>query len=146
MSALSTFLSLFTPSVPHQNGLCLLPRPAEQKKQQKGQAPKAQSDAYLINERTNTFGFRSASDAARTGAEKWLTGFDKSEIESRNLAGGYEVIQSNSLAKERWALGDSVAECARVVNRGESWVQKRYAAFSAALSKEREQNETDIAK
>lgn len=144
MSAFDQLLSLLTP--PAQRSLCLLPPPPQTEKQKKGQAPKAQSDAYLINEATNTFGFRSASDAARTGAETWLTGFDKSVLHQKELTGGYEVMQSNAKAKERWALGDSVAECARAVNRSESWVQKRYAAFSAALSKERLQNETDIAK
>lgn len=144
MSALTQLLSLLAP--PAQHPLCLLPPPPQTEKQKKGQAPKAASDLYVIDEDRRQFGFRTASDAARTGAETWLTGFDKSEIESRNLTGGYEVMQSNAKAKERWALGDSVAECARSVNRGESWVQKRYAAFSAALSKERLQNEIGIAK
>lgn len=114
----------------------MLPMPVQ--KQPKGEAPKKEPGIYVISEERRQFGFRSDKEASREGAVKWLTNYDKSELQSRSLFGKTkEVFAQNATCKERWALGDSVAECARHMALSDSWIEKRYAAFSTALSSER---------
>ena len=137
MQLLRTIAQIFTPTPPKPQSLCVLPRPVQ--KVAKGKAAAPVRDSYLDDKETNRWGFHHGKEAERTGAEKWLTGFDKEALRERDLLGvGRKVQIQNEKCKERWATGDSVAECMAAMGKSDSWVEKRYAAFGAALSKEGE--------
>lgn len=115
-------------------GLCVLPAPVQAVK-----APKAakMEDAYIEREETNTWGFRQAS--ARTsneGSVASLTDSDVTALIDRGLWGGREVQDVNIRCKVLWYESKSVADAAKILKRSESWTEKRFGAFSAALSGE----------
>ncbi len=136
MGAFSEIWQLFTGATAQPRGVCMLPLPVA--KREKGIPQKKEPGIYVISEERRQFGFRSDKEASREGAVKWLTNFDQSELEARNLGGKTKEVQAqNKTCKERWALGESVAQCAALMKLSDSWVEKRYACFSAALLIER---------
>lgn len=124
-------------------GVCVLPEPPAPKA--KGKKVEKEPGVFDIEVRYNadgkpisgTFGFREAKEADREGAVQWITELDKSALRERDLWGGRKVVAQNEACKKHWAMGDTVADCCRVMRLSDSWVEKRYGAFSAALSSER---------
>lgn len=130
--------SILRSSPPANRLLCVLPKPAV--RVAKGTAKKPVASIYEIDPERKHYGFHLESrETEREGAERWLTGLDRAELEQRSLGGGKKVIAENEKAKAAWAGGDTVVECAKTLRLSESWVEKRFAAFSAALSTERSQ-------
>ena len=87
--------------------------------------------------------FRDDRMADREGAEKWLTNFDIDHLKQRNEWGdpkskrGRAANARNLTCKIHWANLMSVDECAKQMGLSDSYVEKKYAAFSAALLEER---------
>lgn len=136
ISFLADLFPQFSPTIVPA-GVCVLPAPQESRK--RPDAPKVKREGvFTINEETRTFGFRDEKEAAREGAVSTLTGYDLSVLRQRSLWGGKKVQSQNATAKVAWHNGETVGECARSLGLSESWVEKRFAAFSAALSDERE--------
>lgn len=143
---LATFREIFTylTAAPAQpKAVSVLPPPPPPKV--KGAKPKKEPGVYDIDVRydpkgravSGTFGFLDDKEAEREGAVSWLTNFDKAALKERGIWGGKKVIAQNETCKKRWAEGDGVGDCARFMRLSESWVEKRYAAFGAALSVEK---------
>lgn len=128
-------LSLFSQQQPPRQGLCVLPAPVAPKAKA---APTAKEPGvFEINRETRTFGFRHDKEATREGAVANLTAYDRSALEERGLWGGRKVVNQNAAAKKAWHDGDTVGECAKAIRLSESWVEKRFGAFSDALLKSR---------
>lgn len=134
---------LLTAAPAQPKAVCVLPPPPPPR--EKGTKAKKEPGVYDIevkyNERgaavSGTFGFLDDKEAEREGAVNWLTNYDKAALKERGVWGGKKVVMQNETCKKRWAIGDSVGDCARQMNLSDSWVEKRYAAFGAALSEER---------
>ncbi len=136
LSFLAQIFPQFSPTI-DPPGVCVLPAPPEARK--RPDAPKVKREGvFTINEETRTFGFRDEKEAAREGAVSTITGNDLHFLRERGLWGGKKVQAQNIAAKLAWHSGETVGECARSLGLSESWVEKRFAAFSAALSDERE--------
>ncbi len=137
------FHFLTTPQQAAPAGVCVLPPPPAPR--ERGKKVEKEPGVYDIEVQytadgravSGTFGFREAKEADREGAVMWLTELDKAALRQRELWGGAKVAAQNEAAKKAWASGDTVADCSRVLRLSESWVEKRYGAFSAALSSER---------
>lgn len=115
-------------------GLCAIPAPVQPIK-----APKVTKiqDAFLEREETNTWGFRQASARpSNEGSVASLTDQDVTALIDRGLWGGREVQDVNIRCKALWHDGKTVEEAAKILKRSESWTEKRYGAFGAALSGE----------
>lgn len=112
-------------------GTCALPIPPASVK-----APKAATvqDAYIERAETNTWGFRKVSGKpSHDGSVASLTDMDVTALIDRGLWGGRDVQDANVRCKAYWHDGKSVAETSKILKRSESWTEKRYGAFSAAL-------------
>ena len=68
---------------------------------------------------------------------RYCTEYDKQVLRDRGLWGFKKVQAQNEKAKALWFSGDTVAEAADALGLSGSWMEKRYAAFSTALSMER---------
>jgi len=135
MGALSSFLNFFTGYEKPLPTLHFLPPPPAPK--DKGVAPKKQSALFVIDEQRNEFGFHSDKEADRKGAATWITNFDKEVLSERGLFGVTKGVQDqNTTCKKMWSTGETVADCARIMKVSDSWVEKRFACFSYALSQE----------
>lgn len=113
-------------------GTCALPAPKVMVK-----VPKAEKvpDAYLEREETNTWAFRQASARpSNEGSVASLTDADVTALIDRGLWGGREVQDVNVRCKALWHEGKTVEDAAKILKRSESWTEKRFGAFSAALS------------
>jgi hypothetical protein len=130
----SLFNSLFAIEAPL--AVCVLPKPVAPK-DKAAPAPK-EPGVFEINRETRTFGFRHDKEATREGAVANLTAHDCAALEERGLWGGKKVVKQNATAKAAWHDGKTVGQCAAAVGLSDSWAEKRYGAFSAALSEERE--------
>lgn len=136
---LNFFRSIFaTPQAPSLSelakGTCVLPAPPVSVNLPK--AAKMQ-DAYIEREETNTWGFRQVSARpSNDGSVASLTDADVAALVDRGLWGGREVVDVNVRCKALWHEGKSVTDAAKILKRSESWTEKRYGAFSAALSVE----------
>lgn len=136
---LSIIRSIFTPAPAPTlselaQGTCALPDPPQAVK-----APKAAKmhDAYLEREETNTWAFRQASARPSfEGSVASLTDSDVTALVDRGLWGGREVQDVNIRCKALWHEGKTVDEVGKILKRSPSWVEKRFGAFSAALSGE----------
>lgn len=143
LTAFREILTYLTAAPAQPKGLSVLPPPPAPK--EKGKAKEKEPGVYDIsvtyNERgapvSGTFGFRDDREAEREGAVNWLTNFDKSALQERGVWGGKKVVAQNATCKKRWVLGDNVGDCARYMKLSDSWVEKRFAAFGAALSEEK---------
>ena len=139
MKMRNIFRSLFTPPPAPSlsdlaQGTCALPDPPQAVK-----VPKAAKmhDAYIEREETNTWGFRQVSARpSNDGSVASLTDADVTALVDRGLWGGREVVDVNVRCKALWHEGKSVTDAAKILKRSESWTEKRYGAFSAALSGE----------
>lgn len=78
-----------------------------------------------------------SKEAERHGAVRYCTEYDKQVLRDRGLWGFKKVQAQNEKAKALWFSGDTVAEAADALGLSGSWMEKRYAAFSTALSMER---------
>lgn len=125
--------SLFAIDAPR--AVCVLPDPVAAKP--KAPAAAKEPGVFEINRETRTFGFRHDKEATRDGAVPHLTAYDRAALEERGLWGGRKVINQNAAAKKSWHDGDTVGECAKTIQRSDSWVEKRFGAFGAALLDER---------
>lgn len=137
--------SFLTPSAPVIG--CRLPPPTIRQA-----APKRakQTDIFAIDEQRAEFGFRVATAInQQEGAVSDLTGWDIEELKARGLWGSEKTLRGrtnkrgaktnhdNLKAKAAWRGGGNAASIAKGVGLGDSWAEKRHAAFEAALSNER---------
>ena len=128
---LNALLSIFAPTAPVTRGVCVLPAPPAPRPKAMP-APKV-SGVFVENAETRTFGFRHERETDRAGAVPGLTGYDREILSNRGLWGGRAVIEQNRAAKVAWHNGETVAQCAAVLRKSDSWVEKRFAAFGSAL-------------
>lgn len=112
------------------------------KKQAAKVVEQKQADAYIIQPETNTYGFRSnrATDV-HEGSVPHLTNYDVQALIDRELWGakgrkGATANAKTATAKALWHDGCTPAEIQSGTGMSESWVEKRVAAFAAALSAE----------
>ncbi len=126
-------------------GRSILPIPAQKRAPAAVKKEKKPTSVFDIdvqyNDRGNpvsgTFGFYAAStEADRKGAVRHCTGYDKQELEDRGLSGGNKVQAQNEKCKALWFAGETVAAAMAEMKLSDSWIEKRFAAFSAALSAE----------
>lgn len=128
------FFGVPTYDVSKAQGICYLPPPVAPRAKTK--APKAEPTIYAINEEQNFYGFRMDPTENREGATAWLTTYDNEALQERGLSGGKKVVNQNQACKRHWYGCDSVADAAKVMGLSGSWIEKRFAVFSAALSVE----------
>lgn len=115
-------------------GTCVLPAPKVMVKVPKADKP---VDAFIEREETNTWGFRHVSARpSNDGSVASLTDQDVTALIDRGLWGGKEVQDVNVRCKTLWHEGKTVDEASKILKRSTSWVEKRFGAFSAALSGE----------
>lgn len=125
------------------SGLCVVPGP---RVRVQVKAKEQQPDAVLIDKVTNTYTFRSnRATEVREGAVPGLTAYDIEALKDRELYGGNNRKGKasnikNAHAKALWCDGCTVPEIASATGMGDSWVEKRVAAFGAALSLEMAEN------
>jgi hypothetical protein len=126
-------------------GRCVLPIPVQKQAPAAVKKEKKPTSVFDIdvqyNDRGNpvsgTFGFYTASlEADRKGAVRHCTGYDIQELEGRGLSGGKKVQAQNERCKALWFSGETVAGAMAEMKLSDSWIEKRFAAFSAALSAE----------
>ena len=126
-------------------GRSILPLPVQKRAPAAVKKEKKPTSVFDIdvqyNDRGNpvsgTFGFYTASvEADRKGAVRHCTGYDKQELEDRGLSGGNKVQAQNERCKSLWFAGETVAAAMAEMKLSDSWIEKRFAAFSAALSAE----------
>lgn len=126
-------------------GRSILPLPVQKRAPAAVKKEKKPTSVFDIdvqyNDRGNpvsgTFGFYTASvEADRKGAVRHCTGYDKQELEDRGLSGGNKVQAQNEKCKALWFAGETVAAAMAEMKLSDSWIEKRFAAFSAALSAE----------
>lgn len=98
-------------------------------------APK-ESGVYVEDEERRVYGFRMDKESDRKGAAPHLTGYDVRTLKERGLYGGKQVQAQNITCKRMWHGGESVSGAAAQMRLSESWVEKRFACFSTALSEE----------
>lgn len=91
---------------------------------------------YEIDKDRQFFGFHMKEAASREGAVKHCTQYDKDALRTRLLWGGKKVVSQNEACKALWYAGESVADACKTIGLSDSWVEKRFAAFGAALSLE----------
>ena len=137
-------------SVQPIQGRCVLPMPVQKQTPAAVKKEKKPTSVFDIdvqyNDRGNpvsgTFGFYTAStEADRKGAVRHCTGYDLQELQDRGLSGGNKVQAQNERCKALWFSGETVAGAMAEMKLSgmplsESWIEKRFAAFSAALSAE----------
>lgn len=114
--------------------VCILPIQAA--KPEPVKKPKPIPSIYDIDQERREYGFHIEKMADREGAVKYLTGYDRRTLEQRDLWGGKGVQAQNAKAKALWHGGETAGEAARQMGLSESWVEKRFASFSTALSEE----------
>ncbi len=126
-------------------GRCVLPMPIQKQAPAAVKKEKKPTSVFDIdvqyNDRGNpvsgTFGFYTASvEADRKGAVRYCTGYDLQELQDRGLSGGKKVQAQNERCKALWFSGETVAAAVSEMKLSDSWIEKRFAAFSAALSAE----------
>jgi hypothetical protein len=126
-------------------GRSILPLPVQKRAPAAVKKEKKPTSVFDIdvqyNDRGNpvsgTFGFYTASvEADRKGAVRHCTGYDKQELEDRGLSGGNKVQAQNERCKSLWFAGETVTAAMAEMKLSDSWIEKRFAAFSAALSAE----------
>lgn len=126
-------------------GRCVLPMPIQKQAPAAVKKEKKPTSVFDIdvqyNDRGNpvsgTFGFYTASvEADRKGAVRHCTGYDLQELQDRGLSGGKKVQAQNERCKALWFSGETVAGAMAEMKLSDSWIEKRFAAFSAALSAE----------
>jgi len=126
-------------------GRSILPLPAQKRAPAAVKKEKKPTSVFDIdvqyNDRGNpvsgTFGFYTAStEADRKGAVRHCTGYDLQELQDRGLSGGNKVQAQNERCKSLWFAGETVAAAMAEMKLSDSWIEKRFAAFSAALSAE----------
>ena len=126
-------------------GRSILPLPAQKRAPEAVKKEKKPTSVFDIdvqyNDRGNpvsgTFGFYTAStEADRKGAVRHCTGYDLQELQDRGLSGGNKVQAQNERCKSLWFAGETVAAAMAEMKLSDSWIEKRFAAFSAALSAE----------
>ncbi len=126
-------------------GRSILPLPVQKRAQAAVKKEKKPTSVFDIdvqyNDRGNpvsgTFGFYTAStEADRKGAVRHCTGYDLQELQDRGLSGGNKVQAQNEKCKALWFAGETVAAAMAEMKLSDSWIEKRFAAFSAALSAE----------
>ena len=131
-------------------GRCVLPMPIQKQALAAVKKEKKQTSVFDIdvqyNDRGNpvsgTFGFYTASvEADRKGAVRHCTGYDLQELDGRGLGGGKKVQAQNERCKALWFSGETVAAAMAEMRLSDSWIEKRFAAFSAALSAENAANQ-----
>lgn len=129
----------------YEFGCVLPPPPAPQPRRAVPKPKESASDMYLIDKATQSYGFHTASAVQqRSGASAQLSGLDEEELELRGIwsAARTKVAKTSrtntARAKAFWADGKMVAEIATLMGLSESWVEKRAAAFEAALKREGE--------
>jgi hypothetical protein len=132
-------------SVQPIQGRCVLPMPIQKQAPAAVKKEKKPTSVFDIdvqyNDRGNpvsgTFGFYTASvEADRKGAVRYCTGYDLQELQDRGLSGGKKVQAQNERCKALWFSGETVAGAMAEMKLSDSWIEKRFAAFSAALSAE----------
>jgi hypothetical protein len=116
-------------------GVCYLPAPPPRKAKRK--EPERVASIYDIDKDRKFFGFHMDDPANREGATKWCTEYDIEALKDRQIWGGKKVVSQNETCKSLWYAGESVADTARTMGLSGSWVEKRFGAFSAALSEEK---------
>lgn len=125
---------------------CLLPPP---KVRQAAPKQTKQADIYAIDEKRNEYGFNFATASVQAdGSRPELTAYDIEELKARDLWGqertarghknrkGIKTNADNARAKAAWHVGGNMAEIAKATGLGDSWSEKRNAAFEAALRAE----------
>jgi hypothetical protein len=132
----STFTSSPAPTLQElAAGTCALPAPKVA-----GQVPKApkQTDAYLEDEAANRWAFNSVTATFQSeGSVAELTSFDVELLIERGYWGGKKVQVQNQKAKRMWHSGETSKAAAAALGLSESWVDKRFGTFAAALSDEK---------
>ncbi len=140
LTMLNLLRSLFTPSPAPTfqelaAGTCVLPAPKAAVK-----VPKAekQADAYLEDKDANRWAFNIATASFQTeGSIPELTSFDVELLIDRGYWGGKKVQAQNQKAKKMWHNGETPTATAAALGLSESWVDKRFGTFAAALSDEK---------
>ena len=89
---------------------------------------------YVEDEERRVFGFRMDKESDRKGATPNLTAMDVTILQERGFYGGKAVQAQNQTCKRMWHDGETVDGCAAQMRLSASWVEKRFACFSAALS------------
>jgi hypothetical protein len=117
-------------------GMCFLPAPVTAAKA-KAKSPKVDSTMFEIDKEKNFYGFYHNGASERSGAVPALTDWDMEVLEDRDLTGGEKVTALNERCKHLWYAGEKQEDVERIMGRSDSWVEKRYFAFAAALSNER---------
>lgn len=109
--------------------------PVKQQKKPVEAKNKPVRDSFVINEQTLTFGFNVAT-AAKQSADKSTPNMLDTEIEAmqqKGLWGGTAVQEKTRAAKLHWFQGKTVKECSTLLGVSQSWTEKRYCVFNAAL-------------
>lgn len=87
--------------------------------------------------RSGTFDFASDKKGKREGSVIYLTTYDEQELMLRNVyPKNVNLRKSIALQKKLWSNGETLEEMCLQTKYGESTVEKRNAAFSAALDRE----------
>ena len=138
---LSILRSIFaTPKAPTLSelaeGTCALPAPKVMVK-----VPNAEKlpDAYLERKETNTWAFNSSKAIQHNeGSVPELTVFDVTLLEEQGFWGKSKQVRiQNEKCKLHWHNGDAAPAVALKLGLSESWVNKRFWIFGAALSAEK---------
>lgn len=148
LTSIKSAFAAYFPETPENvavlgSGLCVVPGP---RVRAQVKAKEQQPDAVLIDKITNTYTFRSnRATEVREGAVPGLTVYDIEALKDRELYGGNNRKGKasnikNAHAKALWCDGCTVPEIASATGMGDSWVEKRVAAFGAALSLEMAEN------
>jgi hypothetical protein len=137
---LNLLRSLFTPSPAPTfqelaAGTCVLPAP---KAAVKVPSIPETPDVYVINKDTATFGFNKATATFQAdGAVPELTEFDVDLLMERGYWGQKKVVSQNQKCKRMWHSGETSKAASIALGLSESWVDKRFGTFAAALSDEK---------
>lgn len=130
---------LFFEPAPLADFPCVLPPPLPARRPKPVEVPKP-SDMYLIDQATNSYGFHQATAVQqRRGAVETLTQTDIAQLVLRGVwsedtAKKAKVSRANTAAlKAHWAKGAMPAQIESLMGLSESWAEKRFAAFEAAL-------------
>ena len=116
-------------------GLCVLPPPVKMAKV----AQKPRTDAFIISEDTNTWGFNETSAHRHfEGSTDSLTAYDVHCLKDR---GQWPKSKANQNTRGRmkslWHSGATIKEIGAATGMSESLVEKIIAAFPAALEMEK---------
>lgn len=139
--------AVYFPEVPTNLTVLAAPRFVPGRVQKKRQeAPKIDvRDSYLEDADLKKFGFMSnKAREQHEGSVKHLTDLDVEALIDRGCWGGKtrrgkEAQAQTAICKAMWHDGAMVFDVMSSMNKSESWVEHRFAAFNAALSIENSQ-------